>query len=86
MIELVYMCVKPTYQRQGSGSKLLRLGLDRSKEEGLPLVVCAEAPASGLFVKMGLKDTKHLDIDLRKYPPANSGFGVFPFSGMIQQP
>ncbi|KAJ5120166.1 hypothetical protein N7448_010835 [Penicillium atrosanguineum] len=84
--ELVYMCVKPSCQRNGIGSKLVQLGFDRAKAEGIPLAVCAEAPAYGFFVKLGFKDTTHCDMDLRRYAPANSGFGIFRLSGMIWRP
>lgn len=84
--ELVYMCVKPFCQRHGIGSELVQLGFDRAKAEGIPLAVCAEAPAYEFFVKLGFKDTIHCDIDLQKYAPANSGFGVFRLSGMVWRP
>lgn len=80
------MCVKPSFQRNGIGSKLVQLGSHRARAEGIPLVVCAEAPAYEFFVKLGFQDTRHCDIDLRKYAPANSGFGVFRLSGMIWRP
>ncbi|PKX98509.1 GNAT family N-acetyltransferase [Aspergillus novofumigatus IBT 16806] len=67
--ELVYMCVEPSYQRQGVGSSLLQLGFDRARAEGLPLVATAEAPAYGFFDTLGFKETRHVDIDLRKYAP-----------------
>ncbi|KAL1857233.1 hypothetical protein Plec18167_004711 [Paecilomyces lecythidis] len=81
--ELIYMCVEPSYQRQGVGSSLLQLGFDRARAEGLPLVVAGEAPAYGFFDTVGFKETRHIDIDLRKYTPANSGFGNFRLTGMI---
>lgn len=77
------MSVKPSCQIQGIGSKLIQLGLDRSKDDGTLLHVCAEAPAYEFFAKMGFKTTKHFDIDLRKYASANSGFGIFRLSGMM---
>lgn len=85
-LELVYMCVEPSRQRQGVGSSLLQLGFDRARAEGIPLAVSVEAPAYGFFDKLRFKETKHVDIDLRKYAPANSGFGVFRLTGMIWEP
>ncbi|OQD69224.1 hypothetical protein PENPOL_c002G07238 [Penicillium polonicum] len=84
--ELVYMCVEPSYQRQGVGSRLIQLGFDRARAEGLPLAIAAEAPAYGFFDTLGFKETRHVDIDLRKYAPANSGFGIFRLTGMIWTP
>ncbi|KAJ5111505.1 hypothetical protein N7532_002040 [Penicillium argentinense] len=84
--EIVYMCVKPSAQRHGIGSKLMQLGFDRAKAEDVPLRLCAEAPAHGFYVKLGLEETKHADIDLRKYAAPYSGFGEFRLTGMIWRP
>ncbi|KAJ5594053.1 uncharacterized protein N7459_000261 [Penicillium hispanicum] len=84
--ELIYMCVKPALQRQGIGSELVRLGFERAQAEGIPLAVCAEAPAYKFFAKLGFKETTHVDIDLRNYAPANTGFGIFRLTGMIWRP
>lgn len=80
------MCVEPSHQRQGVGSSLLQIALDKSKAAGIPLAVSAEAPAYGFFEKLKFRETTHVDIDLRKYAPANSGFGVFRLTGMILEP
>ncbi|KAJ5353378.1 hypothetical protein N7452_002352 [Penicillium brevicompactum] len=84
--ELVYMCVEPRYQRQGLGSRLLHLGFNRAKAEGLPVTVGAEAPAHGFFDKLGFRETTHVDIDLREYAPPHSGFGIFRLTGMVCKP
>jgi predicted N-acetyltransferase YhbS len=80
------MCVKPSHQRKGIGSKLVQLGFDRAHAEGIPLTICAEAPAYEFFNKLGFEDMTHYDIDLRKYAPANSGFGIFRLTGMVWRP
>ncbi|KAJ6114492.1 hypothetical protein N7486_000270 [Penicillium sp. IBT 16267x] len=85
-VEVIYMCVKPSVQRHGVGSKLVQLGVDRAKAQGVPLVVCAEAPSIPFFDKLGFKETMHVDIDLRKYAPANSGFGNFRLAGLVWHP
>lgn len=85
-VELIYMCVRPSKQRHGVGFQLMQLGFDRAKAEGIPFAICAEAPAYGFFAKLGFKDLRHQDIDLRKYTSAYSGFGVFRLSGMIWRP
>ncbi|KAJ6178164.1 hypothetical protein N7519_008625 [Penicillium mononematosum] len=84
--ELVYLCVEPSYQRQGVGSSLLQLGFDRARAQAIPLATAAEAPAYGFFDKLGFKETRHVDIDLRKYAPENSGFGIFRLTGIIWKP
>ena len=80
------MCVRPSKQGHRIGSKLMQLGYDRAKEEGIPFAICAEAPAYGFFSKLGFEDLRHQEIDLRKYAAAYSGFGVFRLSGMIWRP
>lgn len=80
------MCVKPFAQRKGLGSKLVQLGFDRARVAGIPLTVCAEAPSIPFFTAIGFKETNHVDMDLRKYAPANSGFGMFRLAGMLWNP
>ncbi|KAJ5538672.1 hypothetical protein N7494_008151 [Penicillium frequentans] len=82
-LDVIYMCVKPSVQRHGVGSKLVQLGFDRAKAERIPLAVCAEAPSIPFFDKLEFKETVHVDIDLRQYATANSGFGVFRLAGMV---
>ncbi|KAJ5651893.1 hypothetical protein N7507_009319 [Penicillium longicatenatum] len=84
--EVIYMCVKPSHQRKGIGSKLVQLGFDRAHAEDIPLTICAEAPADEFFNKLGFEDMTHCDIDLRKYAPANSGFGIFRLTGEVWRP
>lgn len=85
-IDLVYICVKPSLQGHGIGAKLVQIGFDKAKDDNIPFALCAEAPAHDFYVKLGFKETKHTDIDLAKYAPANSGFGVFRLTGMIWYP
>ncbi|KAJ5917887.1 hypothetical protein N7454_010262 [Penicillium verhagenii] len=82
-LDVVYICVKPAFQRRGVGSTLIQLGVDRAKAEDISLAVCAEAPSIPFFEKLGFKETVHVDMELRKYAPANSGFGIFRLAGMI---
>jgi hypothetical protein len=56
---------------------------DRAKAEGVPLALCSEPAAYDFFVKLGFRDTRHVDIDLSKWAPAYSGFGMFRLAGMI---
>lgn len=80
------MCVRPELQRRGVGSKLLNLAIDHAKAAKIPFYVHSEAPAFGFFEKVGLKETSHADIDLRKYAAPNCGFGPFRLTGMILNP
>ncbi|KAJ5965712.1 hypothetical protein N7481_012426 [Penicillium waksmanii] len=85
-LDLVYICVEPRFQRHGVGAKLIQLGFDRARAENIPFALCAEAPAHGFYVNLGFQETKRADIDLSKYAPAYSGFGVFRLTGMIWYP
>jgi predicted N-acetyltransferase YhbS len=77
------MYVKPSSRRQGIGSGLVTLALQKAKEASVPCFISAEPQARPLYLKLGFKDTEHFDIDLREYVPENCGFGVFRISGMI---
>lgn len=68
--EVTYICVEPSSRHQEVGSQLMRICFDRAKADGVPLVVCAEPAAYDFFVKLGFKDTRHVDIDLQKWAPA----------------
>ncbi|KAJ6157668.1 hypothetical protein N7470_005260 [Penicillium chermesinum] len=85
-VELVYMCVRIELQRRGIGSSLVKLATDQAKEENIPFTAFAEAPALGFFEKLGMQETRHVDIDLRKYAAPNCGFGPFRLTGMILNP
>lgn len=84
--DLVYICVEPRFQRHGVGAKLVQLGFDRARAENIPFALCAEAPAHEFYVKLGFKETQRADIDLSKYAPAYSGFGIFRLTGMVWYP
>ncbi|KAJ5220223.1 hypothetical protein N7468_009427 [Penicillium chermesinum] len=73
-------------QRRGIGSSLVKLATDQAKEENIPFTAFAEAPALGFFEKLGMQETRHVDIDLRKYAAPNCGFGPFRLTGMILNP
>lgn len=81
--ELTWIYVSTAHRKRGIGSELVRLASEKAKAAGLPLAVGSEPQAYGFFLKQGFKDTKHADIDLRRWAPDNCGFGVFRISGMI---
>ena len=82
----MYICVDPDSQRRGIGSELIQRAFQRAKAYDLPLATCAEPASYGFFAKLGFKDTTHGDIELQKFAPAYSGFGVFRLTGMIWYP
>lgn len=55
----------------------------KAKAEGLPLVVCSEPAAFEFFASLGLKETGCSEVDLAKFAPKYSGFGVFRLTGMV---
>jgi len=80
--ELTYIHVKPSYRRRGVGSRLVQRCLDTAKSVGVCVRVSSEPAAHEFFVHQGFEDTKHVDMDLARYAPPYSGFGVFRLAGM----
>ena len=50
---LMYMCVDPKYQRRGAGSLLVRWGLDRCEELGIPAFLEASEYGAPMYDKLG---------------------------------
>ena len=80
--EVTHICVKPASRKQGIGSQLIQVALDKAKAAGLPLALCAEPPAHAFFLKQGFTDTSAADIDLSQWAPEYCGWGIFRISGM----
>jgi GNAT superfamily N-acetyltransferase len=80
---LTHLFVKPAYRRRGIGSRLVRLGVEKAGEAGVPLTAFAEPGARDFFLHCGFEDVESADIDLAKWAPRGSGFGVFRLSGMV---
>lgn len=76
-IELTHIFVDQAYRKKGIGSRLMRMCIERVKAEGLPLMLCSDPTAHEFYLKRGFTDTKHADLDLAKWAPEYSGFGVF---------
>ena len=81
--ELTHIFVKPLHRNNGIGSQLVRLAVERAGEVEIPLTVCSEPGSHDFFLKRGFTDTKFADIDLTKWAPKYSGFGIFRLSGMV---
>ena len=82
-VEVTHIYVKPMHRRRGIGSQLMKLCLAKAKADGVPLVSKVEPGAYEYFSKHGFKDTKHGDIDLSKFSPPYTGFGLFRLAGMV---
>ncbi|KAH8669757.1 hypothetical protein BGZ60DRAFT_451086 [Tricladium varicosporioides] len=79
---ITHIFVKISHRRQGIGAQLIHYAIERAEKAGVPLSVCSEPAAHQFFLKQGLKDITHADIDLRKWVPELSGFGIFRMFGM----
>lgn len=64
---------------------MMQSAIDRSKQEGVPIVTQAEPAAHEFFKSLGFKDTVAADSDLAKFAPPNSGFGIFRLQGMYRE-
>ena len=64
------LCIKPEYQRQGYGKKLIEYSFERAAELGYDVVVIFGSPAN--FVGRGFKSCKKYDVCIEggKYPAA----------------
>ena len=61
------LCVLPSHQRKGLGTKLLEWGLEKAIEEGMRVYLTATEMASGLYLKHGFKVEGAVTMDLQKY-------------------
>ena len=68
--------MQPSSRNLGIGSQLIQLAIDKAKAAGLPLAVAAEPQAYNFFLKQGFQETRHFDVDLKQWAPAQSGWGV----------
>jgi GNAT superfamily N-acetyltransferase len=75
--------VRPDARIKGLGMQLVKLCKDRATAEGLPLFLTSVPSATGFYRKLGFKDTKHVDIDLRQWGPEHGGFGIYRLQGML---
>lgn len=64
------LCIKPEYQRQGYGKKLIEYSFERAAELGYDVVVIFGSPAN--YVGRGFKSCKKYDVRIEggKYPAA----------------
>ncbi|CAO2651175.1 Nn.00g094720.m01.CDS01 [Neocucurbitaria sp. VM-36] len=80
--ELTHIYVAPSSRGKGIGSHLVHLAAQPAQEEHSPLTMAAEPQAHCFFLKQGLLDTRHFDIDLSRWAAEYCGFGVFRLWGM----
>lgn len=56
------LAVDPSYQRRGIGRKLMEWGMERSKEEGVPITLTASPAGLSLYQSIGFKEVQLNDI------------------------
>jgi GNAT superfamily N-acetyltransferase len=83
VLELTHVFVPLAHRNRGIGSHLIKMAIDQAKAAGLPLFLQSTPEEHQFFSNLGFKDTRHADIDLTQWAPANSGFGNFRLSGMV---
>lgn len=70
----------PEYERRGAGSKLTQWGLNRARQEHVPITLFSSPRAVTLYKKLGFREvgTVHVQVD------GESEFMEFP--GMVWEP
>nr|XP_036576438.1 acetyltransferase [Colletotrichum truncatum]KAF6783176.1 acetyltransferase [Colletotrichum truncatum] len=81
--EITFIYVKLSHRKLGVGSRLIQEARARAKAEGIALSLCSEPTAYEFYVKRGFQDIKHVDIDLCRWTPPYSGYGVYRYTGMV---
>ncbi|KAJ5240502.1 GNAT family acetyltransferase [Penicillium citrinum] len=67
-IVLQVLVVRPTYQSQGIGTQLVKIGIPEIEALGLPAWVEASSKGSRIYEHCGFRDLEdYVDIDLAKY-------------------
>lgn len=83
--ELVYIGVQRTYRNRGIGSQLLGKCLAAGKELQLPVILHAEPVARAFFEHHKFQEFAHGEVDLGRFAPPFSGFGLFRLTGMSRE-
>ncbi|KAI0965947.1 hypothetical protein F4678DRAFT_451277 [Xylaria arbuscula] len=83
-ISLTYLYVEPSSRRQGIGSWLFQIAQEAALAQNLPLTLFSEPNHHDFFVNRGFGDVKKVDIDLREWAAALSGYGVFRVTRMVR--
>lgn len=56
------LAVDPAYQRRGIGRKLMEWGMERAKEEGVPITLTSTPAGQRLYQKLGFREAQLDDI------------------------
>lgn len=85
-IDINHIFVKEPYRLRGIGTQLMHQLIEKSEETKIPIFIKTEPEAYKFLLRMGFKDTKHVDEDLSKWSEEYTGYGIFRLSGMIRIP
>jgi len=55
-LDLATLAISPAYQRRGVGGLLIDWGLEKAREEGVPVVLEATPNGLGLYLKKGFRE------------------------------
>jgi predicted N-acetyltransferase YhbS len=69
--------VRNTHRKYGIGTVLMQLAIEKAKEVGIPLALNSVPAAHNFYLRLGFRDLNHMDVDLAKWAPANSGYGIW---------
>jgi GNAT superfamily N-acetyltransferase len=61
------MCVLPSHQGKGLGTRLLEWGLEKATEEGMGVYLTATEKGRELYLKHGFEVIEYVDVNLREY-------------------
>jgi GNAT superfamily N-acetyltransferase len=81
---LTHVYIKPAHRGKGLREQLVHIAIDKAESAGIPLYLTSEPEGHDLYLKLGFKDTKHADIDLTRWAPSYSGFGLFRLWAMVR--
>lgn len=78
--------MKHSHYNSEAAKLLMGAAFEYARSEGLPLFTVAEPGARDFFAELGMRELKHGDMDLSRYAPPHTGFGVFRLTGITWSP
>lgn len=64
---MAMLAVRPSYQRQGLGSMLLKPVLEQADKEGKKVYITGSLEGLGLYTKFGWREVGEVVLDFRPY-------------------
>jgi predicted N-acetyltransferase YhbS len=60
-MELADLACNPVYQRRGAGTSLTEWGIEKAKEQGLPIMLTASPLGRLVYKKLGFRDLEYVE-------------------------